>query len=144
MDNLVTKIIVPTLGRLSTFCHATICGDQINISGTLPTKGDKLEVSGNMAEQTYQTLKNIEEVLSHCGATWGNVAKLSVYIDNFDCNGNKEKAKTQFDEYNNAYKNFFDERKVASCARITLGVKGLALGSMIEIDGTAYLPKAKF
>ena len=111
----------------------------------IPSKtGGNTLVEGGMASQTTQCLINIEHVLEECGAKWSNVAKLSVFMDNFDGNGDKEKARVQFAEYNNAYLKFFEERNVPVCGRITVGAKGLALGCMIEIDGIAYLPKSKF
>ncbi len=30
-------IIIPTVGKLNTLCHATICGNHIYIAGIMPT-----------------------------------------------------------------------------------------------------------
>ncbi|KNC72816.1 hypothetical protein SARC_14624, partial [Sphaeroforma arctica JP610] len=47
-----------------------IAGDTIYISGTLGAVGEELKlVEGGVGPETTQTLRNIEKILEHCGAT---------------------------------------------------------------------------
>ena len=56
----IQKITVPGLARLPAFCHATIAGDFIYVSGTLGTKPDSLElVDGGTAAQTTATMRHL-------------------------------------------------------------------------------------
>ena len=55
----IQKITVPGLARLPAFCHATIAGDFIHVSGTLGTKPNALElVDGGTKAQTAAPFKH--------------------------------------------------------------------------------------
>ncbi|MCB0162299.1 MAG: RidA family protein, partial [Caldilineaceae bacterium] len=63
------KVTVDGLARLPAFCHATVAGDFIYVSGTLGTQpGTRDLVPGGVGPQTTQTLHNIETILAACGA----------------------------------------------------------------------------
>lgn len=122
------RINVEEIARLPAFCHATIVGDQVFVSGTLGAKPGVLElVDGGTAAQTLQTLRNIEVILGACGCGLGDVAKVNVYLTDMGT----------FAEMNDAYLQVFGDDPPA---RITLGCTGLALGAAVEMDCIAFLP----
>jgi 2-iminobutanoate/2-iminopropanoate deaminase len=121
------RVIVPGLGRLPQFSHATIAGDLVFVSGTLGTVGDGFElVSGGAGPETTQTLRNIGRILEAAGATFDDVVKVSIHMS--DMSG--------FAEMNEAYGMFFGDDPPA---RITVGCAELALGAVVEIECIARL-----
>lgn len=120
------KIYVDGLARLPVFCHATIAGDFIYVSGTLGTKPNSMElVEGGVGPQTTQTLRNIETILQACGATLDHLIKVNVYLNDINT----------FGEMNAAYRTVIGDDPPA---RITVGRADLALGAAVEIDAVAY------
>lgn len=125
----VRKIEVEGLARLAAFCHATIAGSQVLVSGTLGTRGDTLElVEGGVGAETAQALRNIETILAACGCGLEDIAKANVYLT--DVAG--------FGEMNEAYLEVLGPEPPA---RITVGCSALALGAAVEIDCVAVLPE---
>lgn len=123
------RIIVPGLARLPAFCHATIAGDTIYVSGTLGTLPGSMELApGGVAGQTTQTLHNIETILRACGAGLDDLVKVNVFLADID----------RFGEMNEAYLAVMGDDPPA---RITVGRADLALGGAVEIDGVAYWPQ---
>ncbi|MEM7128622.1 MAG: RidA family protein [Chloroflexota bacterium] len=121
------KIYVDGLARLPAFCHATVAGDFVYVSGTLGTKPNSMDlVEGGTAAQTIQTLRNIETILESCGATLAHLIKINVFLANID----------DFSAMNKAYLSIIGDDPPA---RITVGRAALALGAAVEIDGVAYL-----
>ena len=121
------RVIVPGLGHLPQFCHATVAGDLVFVSGTLGTIGDGFElVAGGAGPETAQTLRNIGRILEAAGATFDDVVKVSVHMS--DMSG--------FAEMNKAYGEFFGDDPPA---RITVGCAELALGAVVEIECIAHL-----
>ena len=124
----IRKINIPGVARLPAFCHASIAGQQIFVSGTLGSAAGQLElVEGGTGPQTAQALRNIEQVLQGCGSRMDQIAKVNVYLTDM----------ATFGEMNEAYLSFFGDDPPA---RITIGCAGLALGAAVEIDCVAFLP----
>lgn len=125
------RIILPGVGRLPAFSHATVTGDLIFVSGTLGTKPGTIElVGGSVGAQTTQTLANIEQILAAVGAGMNDIAKCNVYLTDMK----------NFGEMNEAYLKFFSGLPPA---RTTVGAASLALGAAVEIECIAQRPKAK-
>lgn len=124
------RVYVENLARLPAFCHATIAGDFIYVSGTLGTKPGTMElVEGGTGPETTQALQNIAAILEACGATLADLAKVNIFLADM----------ADFAEMNRAYIAVMGEEPPA---RITVGRADLALGGRVEIDGVAY--KARF
>jgi 2-iminobutanoate/2-iminopropanoate deaminase len=124
----IRKINIPGVARLPAFCHASIAGQQIFVSGTLGCAAGQLElVEGGTGTQTAQALRNIEQVLQGCGSRMNQIAKVNVYLTDM----------ATFGEMNEAYLSFFGDDPPA---RITIGCAQLALGAAVEIDCVAFLP----
>jgi 2-iminobutanoate/2-iminopropanoate deaminase len=124
------KIVVDGLGKLPAFCHAVVAGDFVFVSGTLGTQPSSFAlVDGGTGPETRQTLRNIETILTDCGATLADVVKLNVFLADM----------ATFTEMNEAYLAVIGDDPPA---RITVGRAALALGAAVEIDGVAYKPPA--
>jgi len=122
----IRRVVVEGLGRLPQFCHATIAGGWIYVSGTLGTIPGSMDlVDGGTGPETTQTMRNIETILDACGATLGDVVKASVFLADMDT----------FPAMNAAYS---DIMGTDPPARITVGRAGLALGGAVEIECVAY------
>lgn len=120
------KVTVPGLAKLPTFCHATIAGDFIYVSGTLGTvPGTRDLAEGGTGPQTTQTLRNIDLILRECGASLADVVKVNVFLADMQT----------FAEMNEAYLAIMGDDPPA---RITVGRAELALGAAVELDAIAY------
>jgi len=126
----VQRIVVDGLARLPQFCHATIAGDFVFVSGTLGTRTGGFELAaGGTGPQTEQTLRNIEQILQQCGASLADVVKVNVFLSDM----------STFREMNEAYARVMGDEVPA---RITVGCAELALGAAVEIDCVAHRPQA--
>ena len=97
----LTRVNVAGVARLPAFCHATIAGGLVYVSGTLGAKPGLLElVDGGIAAETVQTLRNLEAILAGCGCTFADIVKVNVYLTDM----------TQFGAMNEAYLSFFGAR----------------------------------
>ena len=131
MSAPIKKIILPDLGRLPAFCHATVAGDFVYVSGTLGTRGDTFSlVDGGTGPQTSQTLANIRRILQAAGADLADVVKVNVFLTDL----------STFAEMNEAYLKVFGDDPPA---RITVGCAALALDAAVEIDCVAYPAQAR-
>jgi 2-iminobutanoate/2-iminopropanoate deaminase len=130
MPDTPPRTVVPGLGRLPVFSHASTAGGLIFVSGTLGTEGEGFTLApGGVGPETTQTLKNVERILAAEGASLADVVKVSVYVADM----------ADFPAMNEAYAAFFPEDPPA---RITVGGAQLALGARIEIECVARAPDA--
>ena len=124
----IQKINVPGIARLPAFCHATVAGDQVFVSGMVGAPLGAMElVPGGTAGQTTQALRNIETILAACGCGLADVAKVNVYLTDM----------AGFGPMNEAYLGVFGAEPPA---RITVGCTALALGARVEMDCVAFRP----
>ena len=110
--------------RVGPFSHAVKAGEFLFVTGQMPTLPDnpKIIVSNNVEEQTHQVMKNLRNVLNKSNVNWKNIIFVRVYLVNFQ----------DFDKVNKIYETYFAKDKLP--ARTCIGVTGLAVGSLIEID----------
>jgi len=124
----IRKINVAGVARLPAFCHATVAGQQVFVSGMLGARPGVLElVPGGIAAETTQALRNVETILAACGCGLADVAKVNVYLTDM----------ASFAAMNEAYLAVFGAEPPA---RITVGCTGLALGALVEMDCVAFRP----
>lgn len=83
--------------------------------------------TGDIKEETRQTLNNVVAIIKAGGATVNDVVKVNVYLRDIN----------DFAAMNEVYKEFFGESRPA---RTTVGAS-LAPGMNIEIDAIARKPK---
>ena len=107
------------------FSQATKSGDWIFTSGAMPLDpSDGSLIDGGIAEQTRQTLRNLESVLAEAGSSLSRVLLITVYLTEIE----------EFSEMNSVYSEFFSEK----CpARAAVGVKALAKGAKVEMQAIA-------
>ena len=123
------RVVVPDLGRLPAFSHATITrGDLIFVSGTLGTRAGTTEVvAGGAGPETTQIIGNIRQILQAAGASLRDVAKCTVFLVDL----------ADFPAVNEAWMPFFGDHPPA---RAAVGVKELVLGARVEIECIATAP----
>jgi len=94
------------------------------VSGQLGLSSGAI-VEGGVAAQTRQALANLTAVLDIEGASLAQVVKTTVYLRYIE----------DFVAMNDVYAEVFGEHRPA---RATVGVAGLPLGALVEIDAWAY------
>jgi reactive intermediate/imine deaminase len=107
------------------YSQATTNGDLIITAGQLPltTDGELLD-DASVAEQTRQCLRNVEAILASEGGSLSSVLKTTVFLNDID----------DFDEFNEAYSEFFDDEPPA---RSAIGVEAVPKGAALEIEAIA-------
>ena len=81
-------------------------------------------VSGDVTVQTERVLRNLTAVLAIAGATWSDVVKTTVYLQDM----------ADFPKVNEVYSRMIGD---ARPARSTVQVAGLPRGVLVEIDAVA-------
>lgn len=116
---------------VATFSHASEVDGWMFLTGQMPTwpgEPDRALPDG-VEGQTKRVMDNLIIVLEGLGLSLRNVAQARVYITHFD---------RDYDAMNNVYKTYFEEGKLP--ARTCVGVTGLAVGALVEIDVVAKRP----
>lgn len=114
-------------GAIGPYSQAIKAGNMIFCSGQIPidpATGDF--VSDDVAEQTVQVLKNLEEVLKAAGAGFENVVKTTVFLADMN----------DFAAMNEIYAGVFDLNKPA---RATVQAARLPRDARVEIDCIAVV-----
>ena len=107
------------------YSQATTNGDLLITAGQLPLTVDgELLDDEPVAEQTRQCLENVAAILASEGLSLDDVLKTTVFLDDID----------DFDEFNEAYSEFFDEDPPA---RSAVGVGSVPKGAAVEIEAIA-------
>lgn len=110
------------------YSHAVRHGDLLFVSGQAPFHpGTGAVVEGGIEPQTRQVFANLDAVLSSAGATFDDVLKANIYLTDLE----------DFRAVNVIYAENFTEPYPA---RTTIGVAGLPLGIVVEIELIACLP----
>jgi reactive intermediate/imine deaminase len=106
------------------YSHAVRAGEFLFVTGQLPTDprtGDRL-VAGGIEEQTHQVMRNLTTVLTGAGTGLDRVVFARVYLVNF----------ADYAAMNRVYASYFAPGRLPG--RTCIGVTGLALGALVEID----------
>ena len=107
------------------YSQAIRIGDFLYTSGQIaldPESG--IFLSGEIEEETEQTLKNISAILQAGGLNFENVIKTTVYLSDLN----------DFTRMNQVYEKYFSKNKPA---RACVQVAALPKGAKIEIDAIA-------
>lgn len=124
-----TFVFTPADGvppQVGPFAHATRLGDLVLVTGQMPTDPATGElVAGGIQEQAEQVRANLAAVLAQLGLTLDDALQVRVYLRHFD---------EHFAVFNEHYRTWFDGPLPA---RTTIGVTGLAVGALVEVDVTA-------
>src|SRR6266849_1666538 len=106
------------------YSHAVRAGDYLFVTGQLgadPKTGDRL-VPGGIVEQTHQVMRNLQTVLAGAGTSLDRAVFARVYLVNFQ----------DYAAMNGVYVTYFTPGRLPG--RTCVGVTGLALGGLVEID----------
>ena len=107
--------------------QAIRAGDFLFCSGQIPLDPATGElVTGDIAAQTHQVMKNVAAVLAAASATFANVVKTTIFL--VDMN--------DFAAVNGAYGTYFTD---IAPARSTVAVAALPKASRVEIEVVAHL-----
>jgi 2-iminobutanoate/2-iminopropanoate deaminase len=105
------------------YSHAVRAGDFLFVTGQLPADpGTGQLVGGGITEQTHQVMRNLQAVLRGAGTGLEQVIFARVYLVNF----------ADYAAMNAVYASYFAPGRLP--ARTCVGVTGLALGALVEID----------
>ncbi|WP_276299485.1 Rid family detoxifying hydrolase [Halorussus lipolyticus] len=107
------------------YSQATTNGDMVFTAGQIPMTpdGDLLD-DEEIAVQTRQSLENVKAILEEEGLTMQNVLKVTVFLDDIE----------DFDEMNEAYKEYFQDNPPA---RSAVEAGNLPKGVGVEIEAIA-------
>ena len=113
------------------YSHAVRMGQLLFISGQLPVDQQRrLVAPGDLGGQTRKVLENLTMILKSSGASWKDVAKLTIFVVGME----------RIAEVREARAAFYAEQGVESPASTAVGVAGLAIdGALIEIEAYAVL-----
>jgi len=100
-------------------------GQFVFSSGQIPATPSGELVTGDIAEATRQSLKNVRAVLQAAGAKTTEVVKVTIFLTNMG----------DFSAVNSVYEEFFP---APSPARSCVQVAALPKGVPIEIEAIAY------
>lgn len=103
------------------FVHATAAAQTLYVTGQMPTGVDGVVVGGDVATQTDQVLRNLVRVTELCGGGLDDVVSVRAYLTVW----------ADYEVFNTAYARWFPERLPS---RTCVGVTGLAVGALVEID----------
>ena len=110
------------------FSPAVRAGDFFYVSGQVPADANGEIVVGGIEAQTRQVMENLTAVLALAGATFDDVCKSTVWLQDA----------RDFGAFNRIYMGYFKNGKPA---RSTTEAR-LMVDAKVEIDMVAYKPKA--
>ncbi|MFC0008871.1 RidA family protein [Devosia nitrariae] len=113
------------------FSHAVEADGWVFLTGQMPTdpQAPDAPLPEGIEAQTRRVMDNLRLVLAGIGLSLENVTFARIYLTHFE----RDYAAT-----NEAYKSYFEEGKLPG--RTTIGVTGLAVGALVEIDMVARRP----
>jgi reactive intermediate/imine deaminase len=107
------------------YSQATTNGNMVFTAGQIPMTPDgNLLDDEEIAVQTRQSLENVKAILEEEGLTMQNVLKVTVFLDDIE----------DFDEMNDAYKEYFQDNPPA---RSAVEAGNLPKGVGVEIEAIA-------
>ena len=112
------------------YSGAVRAGDWIVVAGQIgvdPTSGEV--VKGKAIDQARQVFANLEAILTDTGATWADVAKVTIFLS---------VDPGMMPALNTLYLEHVGKHRPA---RTTVGVAWLPLGAQVEIEVWVYKPE---
>ena len=109
------------------YSQAVVAGNLVFTAGQIALDASTGQiVPGDVTAQTERVLRNLTAVLESAGATWADVVKTTVYLQDM----------ADFPKVNEIYGRMIGD---ARPARSTVQVAGLPRGVLVEIDAIAHL-----
>ncbi len=123
MNKVLTTSSAPA--AIGPYSQGIQAGNMVFVSGQLPIVPETGELlRGSVAEQTRQSLQNIQHILAEAGCTLADVVKTTIFLKSMD----------DFAEVNAAYAAFFPEN---APARACVQVAKLPKDADLEIEAIA-------
>lgn len=127
----VERIGQPMLdGKPLPFSEAVRVDDTLYLSGQIGRTPDG-KLPDGIEAQARQTMDNIGVTLAKAGASWSDVVKCTVMLDDME----------DWPAFNEVYATYFEPGKFP--ARSAFGADGLALGALVEVECLAVKAAAK-
>lgn len=113
------------------FSHAVEADGWIFLTGQMPTdpQAPDAPLPEGIKAQTRRVMDNLEIILGGIGLGLENVTMIRIYLTDFE---------RDYATMNETYASYFEKGKLP--ARTTIGVSGLAVGALVEIDMIARRP----
>ncbi|MEL6914229.1 MAG: RidA family protein [Pseudomonadota bacterium] len=113
------------------FSHAVEADGWVMLTGQMPTDAAAPDapLPAGIEAQTRAVMRNLEIVLRGVGLDLGHIVQCRCFLTEFD---------RDYAAFNATYETFFLENRRP--ARTTVGVTGLAVGALVEIDCVARRP----
>ncbi len=113
------------------FSHAVEIDGWVFVTGQMPTLPDDPDapLPEGIEAQTVRVMENLKLVLGGLGLGLENTTFIRVYLTEF---------KRDYQEMNDTYRPFFEPGKLPG--RTCIGVSGLAVDALVEIDLIARRP----
>lgn len=108
------------------YSQAVIAGDFLYASGSIGINPENGEVVEGIEKQTIQVMENLRTILLAADATFSQVAKFTIYLQDMD----------NFAKVNEIYGRYL---KKPYPARATVEVSRLPKDVLVEIDAVVYL-----
>jgi reactive intermediate/imine deaminase len=115
----------PVNGRAMPLSDAVRLGDTLYLSGQLGFGADG-KLADGVEAQTKAAMDNIGAILKRAGAEWDDVVHCTAFLADMK----------DWAAFNAVYVPYFPSGKMP--ARSAVGVNGLALGGLVEIECQAY------
>ena len=113
------------------FTHAVEADGWVQLTGQMPTDPDDplRPLAGGIEAQPRRVMDNLALILAELGLGLEHVTSARVYLTDFE---------RDYETMNQAYASYFaaDRRPARTC----IGVTGMALGALVEIDMVARRP----
>ena len=125
MNDLIHHMIASGPRPVAPFSHAVEAGGFVFITGQMPTDpaAPDAPLPEGVEAQTLRVVENLKVVLEGVGLTLADVTMARIYLTQFE---------RDYAALNAIWPGFFEAGKLP--ARTTVGVTGLAVGALVEID----------
>ena len=125
MNDLIYHMIASGPRPVAPFSHAVEAGGFVFITGQMPTDpaAPDAPLPEGVEAQTRRVVENLKVVLEGVGLTLADVTMARIYLTQFE---------RDYAALNAIWPSFFEAGKLP--ARTTVGVTGLAVGALVEID----------
>ena len=131
MSQLLHHMIASGPRPVAPFSHAVEADGWVFVTGQMPTNPDAPDapLPAGIEAQTRRVVDNLKIVLGGIGLGLEHVTMARIYLTQFD---------RDYAALNALWPSFFEAGKLP--ARTTIGVTGLAVGALVEIDLVAKRP----
>jgi 2-iminobutanoate/2-iminopropanoate deaminase len=129
----MSRVIIKTANApeaIGPYSQAVKQGNLLFVSGQVPIDPATGKISGDITQQTRQSLENLKAILLAAGTSPANVLKTTVFLKNMD----------DFTVMNGIYQEYFPQN---APARSTVEVSRIPRGALVEIEAIAAIDAKK-